>query len=114
MNDMKVYDYKFYYDNGLVTELNGCTYQLNFDELSKGTFVAVPHPDGGRQLIQLQHLVTVVEKPRAVDFGEFLHGLTEKHNGDGKAAAEEASHILGLSPRTIYRKIYEPQKGEAE
>lgn len=112
MNDMKVYDYKFYYVNGLVTELNGCTYQLNFDELSRGTFVSVPHPDGGRQLIQLQHLVTVVEKPRELDFSQFLHDLTDKHHGNGKAAAEEAQRILGISPRTFYRKMIEAERKE--
>ena len=108
---MTTYDYQIYYDNGTVSELLGCLERIDLEELSAKPFFTINLPASEvrkveqRILVNMAHVTNISEAVQELDpdnADDIRRALVLAKDDRAKAA-----RLLGISERTLYRKINE-------
>ena len=109
---MTTYDYQIYYDNGTVSELLGCLERIDLDELTTKPFFTINLPASEvrkveqRILVNMAHVTNISEAVQVLDpdnADDIRRALVLAKDDLAKAA-----RILGISERTLYRKMQIP------
>ena len=109
---MTTYDYQIYYDNGTVSELLGCLERIDLDELTTKPFFTINLPASEvrkveqRILVNMAHVTNISEAVQVLDpdnADDIRRALVLAKDDRAKAA-----RILGISERTLYRKMQIP------
>ena len=109
---MTTYDYQIYYDNGTVSELLGCLERIDLDELTTKPFFTINLPASEvrkveqRILVNMAHVTNINEAVQVLDpdnADDIRRALVLAKDDRAKAA-----RILGISERTLYRKMQIP------
>ena len=109
---MTTYDYQIYYDNGTVSELKGCLERIDLDEVTTKPFFTINLPVSEVRKVGQRILVNVAH---VTNINEFEQVLNPDNADDIKRALvlanddrTKAARILGISERTLYRKMQIP------
>ena len=108
---MTTYDYRIIHLGGPETRLEGCTERLDLDKMSKVPYFTLnfndteTRGDARRILVNMAHVVSISEYEHTltVENPDHLRRALVLAHGDRAAAAR----LLGVSERTLYRKMKE-------
>lgn len=115
---MTTYDYRIIYLGGPEICLDGCAERLDLDKMRQSRFFTLNFDEGEtrgdtrRILINMAHVVSI---------SEYEHTLSPDNPDDLRRALvlahddrTAAARLLGISERTLYRKIKENEKENKE
>lgn len=108
---MTTYDYQIYFDNGTMSELNGCLARIDLDELTTKPFFTINLPVSEVRKVEQRILINMAH---VANINEFVQELDSANADDIRRAlvlahddCAIAARLLGISERTLYRKMKE-------
>lgn len=115
---MTTYDYQIYYDGGTMSELNGCTERIDLEKVTTKPFFIINLPACETRKVEQRILVNMAH---VTNINEFVQNLDPANADDIRRAMvlahddrARAAHLLGISERTLYRKMKENEIGGKE
>lgn len=108
---MTTYDYQIYFDNGTVSELLGCLERIDLEALSAKPFFTINLP--ASEVHKVEQCI-IVNMAHVTNINEAVQVLDPDNADDIRRAlvltkddSAKAARILGISERTLYRKMKE-------